>query len=248
MNQVITAIIVDDENHARQALAVALQPFAQLEVLAECANGVDAIKLVNELQPQVMFLDIHMPKLDGFDVLDLLGADAPVIVFVTAHDDYAIQAFDSNALDYLLKPLDPERLQKTISRIEQRLQADESHQLARVKADHQQSQAPLQRILVRDNSEVHVIPVHEVLYFESADDYVAIHWQERTLIKQDRLQHIENLVDPGGFCRIHRTCLLNLDYLAGIESGTKDTRFAILKNKTRLPISRSGYTRLKALL
>ena len=113
----ITGIIVDDERHARQALSAALQAYPGLEIIAQCENGVDAVKIVNELRPQVMFLDIHMPRVDGFDVVELLGEEAPVIVFVTAHDEYAIRAFDSNALDYLLKPLDPERLRQTIERI-----------------------------------------------------------------------------------------------------------------------------------
>ena len=242
----VSAIVVDDEEHARQALIAALRVHPGIAILAECGNGQEAVKAVHELRPDVMFLDIHMPRLDGFDVLELLGRETPVVVFITAHDEYAIRAFDNNALDYLLKPINPARLARTVERIEQRLQQDEGERYARITTGHRQSQAPLQRILVRDGGEVHVIPTAEVIYFEAADDYVAIHLPDRMLIKQDRLQRLADLVDPGSFCRIHRGYLINLSQLKGIETETKDQRIAVLKTGQRLPISRSGYNRLKS--
>lgn len=248
MNIRITALIVDDEQHARQALRNELQSYEQIEILAECSNGVEAIKAIHDLRPQVLFLDIHMPRLDGFDVLELLGEDAPVTVFVTAHDEYAIQAFDNNALDYLLKPLNPKRLERTIERLEQRLQSGDTDTLVKITDDHRRSHTPLQRILVRDRSDVHVIPVTDILYFEAADDYVAIHTDSATHIKQERLQKIEELLDSKDFCRIHRSYLINLAFLSGIDSGSKDVKTAMMKNDKRLPISRSGYARLKMML
>ena len=248
MNARITAIIVDDEQHARQALRTELQPYGQIEILAECSNGVEAVKAVHDLKPQVLFLDIHMPRLDGFDVLELLGEDAPVTVFVTAHDEYAIRAFDNNALDYLLKPLDPKRLGRTIERLEQRLQTDDADNLVKITDDHRRSNAPLQRLLVRDRSDVHVIPVTDILYFEAADDYVAIHTNSATHIKQERLQKIEELLDSKDFCRIHRSYLINLAFLSAIDTGSKDVKTAVMNNDKRLPISRSGYARLKVML
>lgn len=248
MNPRITVLIIDDEQHARQALRTELQSYEQIEILAECSNGVEAIKAVHDLKPQVLFLDIHMPRLDGFDVLELLGEDVPVTVFVTAHDEYAIRAFDSNALDYLLKPLNPKRLDRTIERLEQWLQTGERDKLVKITEDYRRSRAPLQRVLVRDRSDVHVIPVTDILYFEAADDYVAIHTDTATHIKQERLQKIEELLDSKEFCRIHRSCLINLAFLSGIDTGAKDVRTALMKNGKRLPISRSGYARLKLLL
>ena len=248
MNTRITALIVDDEQHARQALRTALRSYEQIEILAECGNGVEAIKAVHELKPQVIFLDIHMPRLDGFDVLELLGEDMPATVFVTAHDEYAIRAFDNNALDYLLKPLNPKRLDRTIERLEQRLQSDEADNLLKITDDHRRSHAPLQRVLVRDRSDVHVILVTDILYFEAADDYVAIHTAAATYIKQERLQKIEELLDKKDFCRIHRSCLINLAFLSGIDTSAKDVKTALMKNDKRLPISRSGYARLKMML
>lgn len=244
----ITAVIVDDEMYARQSLATILQGYPQIDVIAECAHGLDAVKFVNALHPQLLFLDIQMPKLDGFDVLELLGEDIPLVVFVTAHDEYAIRAFDNNALDYLLKPIDPQRLEKTLERVQQRLQSGEMYLFAEMMSERKQRDAPLQRILVRDGGDVYVIPVGDIMYFESADDYVAIHSQGKTHIKQERLQNLEQLMDERLFCRIHRSCLLNLSYLAGIENDTKDSKVAVLKNGIRLPISRSGYVRLKKWL
>lgn len=247
------AIIVDDESHARQALLHALKSFNNIEIIAECEHGLAAIKAVHELKPEVMFLDIHMPKLDGFDVLDLLGDDAPITIFVTAHDEHAIQAFESNALDYLLKPVSNSRLQKTIGRLVQRIQAHEGGSLPIQKgfplvADHKLAQAPLQRILVRDKSDVHVIPTVDIQYIESADDYVIIHTKEKSHIKQERLQNLENLLDPQMFCRTHRSSIINLTFLSGIETESRDNKVAVMKNKARQPVSRTGYQRLLKLL
>ncbi len=197
----------------------------------------------------MLFLDIHMPKLDGFDVLELLGDETPLIVFVTAYDEYAIRAFENNALDYLLKPINPQRLKKTVERVEQRLLSVEPvASLNTILSERYQNKMPLQRILVREDSEVHIIPVSEIYYIESADDYIAIHTKSKTHIKQERLHNLEKLLDQRKFCRIHRSYILNLDYLSGIESETKDSKVAILKNESRLPISRNGYSKLKVLL
>ncbi|TAJ94523.1 MAG: response regulator [Gammaproteobacteria bacterium] len=244
----ISAIVVDDEQHARQGLIAALRVHPGITIIAECGNGQEAVQAVHVLRPDLMFLDIQMPRLDGFDVLELLGRETPVVVFVTAHDEYAIRAFDSNALDYLLKPINPARLARTVDRIEQRLQQDERDRYVGITTGRQELQAPLRRILVRDGGDVHVIPTDEVIYFEAADDYVAIHLPDRTLIKQDRLQRLADLVDPGCFCRVHRGYLINLSQLKGIESETKDQRVAVLKTGQRLPISRSGYNRLRSAL
>lgn len=245
----VTAIIVDDEPPAREGLSSLLENFPELQVVCSCENGLAAVKAVNELKPQLIFLDIHMPKLDGFDVLELLGPDAPLVIFVTAFDEYAVRAFEANAIDYLLKPVDRERLQQAVDKARARLsngaEVQRSQQaLLAVRNENEN----LQRILVRDGSDVHVLPIEEVCYIESADDYVAIHTSEATHIKLDRLSKLEQQLDPRLFCRIHRSCLLNISYLARIETETKDSRIAILKSGQELPISRSGYTSLKALL
>ena len=244
----ITAIIVDDEEHARQALRMALSDFEDFEIIAECENGVEAVKAVNELDPAVMFLDVQMPKLDGFDVLELLGDKGLCVVFVTAYDEYAVQAFDNNAVDYLLKPVDPDRLKKTIAKVVDRISSQQVPAIGNLLADSSRQKGPLERILVRDRSEVHVIAVDSICYFEAADGYIAIQTETATHIKQERLTRLEEKLNPYQFCRIHRSYLLNVNYLSRIESETKDTRIAILKNGKRLPISRNGYASLRKLL
>ena len=254
--QVITAIIVDDEAHARQSLRMALGDYEQIEIIAECENGLQAVKAVHELKPMLIFLDIQMPKLDGFDVLELLAEKIPYVVFVTAYDDYALQAFEANAVDYVLKPIDPERLDKSVQRVVQRLSENHSRgmtaelgeQLRERRNEPNMDNAFLQRILVREKSDVHVLPVDSVCYIESADDYVAIQTETQTHIKLDRLNKLEQRLDPNQFCRIHRSILLNINYLAKIETETKDTKIAILKDGRQLAISRSGYASLRKLL
>jgi two-component system LytT family response regulator len=244
----IRAIIVDDEPHARQGMERALSDFSDLVIVGICENGLQAVKVVNELQPDLIFLDIQMPKLDGFDVLELLGDQAPCVVFVTAYDEYAVQAFEANALDYLLKPLDPERLNKAMEKIRERIGSESSPQYTELLVGRERENELLQRILVRDGSDVHVLAVNSVCYIESADDYVAIHTEDATHIKLDRLGKLQDKLDPRQFCRIHRLCLLNINFLSRIETETKDSKIAILESGKELPISRSGYADLKKLL
>lgn len=258
----ITAIVVDDEPHARQALQKLLAAHPHIEVVAECENGKAAVKAVNDLQPQLMFLDIHMPKLDGFEVLELLGDTAPITVFITAHDDYAIQAFDKNALDYLLKPVSKDRLSQTIERIGLRLNAQLSTEAYKTQQKNlsdslasstaASATSPLQRILVRDKGDVFVIACKDVIAIEAADDYVVIHTEQQSHIKQDRLANFETRLDPQQYCRVHRSTLINLDYLQGIETEGKETRFAQMKmggDKIKaFAISRSGYSKLIEML
>jgi len=248
----ISAILVDDEPHARQALERLLGEHSEIQILAHCENGMQAVKAVLDLRPQVVFLDIHMPKLDGFDVLELLGESTPAIIFVTAHDEYAIRAFDQNALDYLLKPVSRERLHKTIERVSARFSRVEPAKMQagteQLLEQHYRQQAPLSRILIREKGEVFVIPCQEILAIEAADDYVVFHTEQGNHIKQERLNRLETLLDPRQFCRIHRSTIINLDYLEGISAEGKDTRFANLKKQKQFAISRSGYERLIGLL
>ena len=244
----ITALIIDDEPHARQGLQTALEEFADLEIIGTCENGLQAVKAVNELHPQLLFLDVQMPKLDGFDVLELLGDQTPFVIFVTAYDEYAVRAFEENAVDYLLKPVDPGRLQKAIEKIRQRVVSGPPESLANLVDERVNENELLQRILVRDGSDVHVLDVNAVCYMESAGDYVAIHTENDTHIKLDRLNKLQEKLDPRQFCRIHRSYILNINFLSRIETETKDSKLAILGNAKELPISRSGYNSLKKLL
>jgi two-component system, LytTR family, response regulator len=253
MSNMIKAIIVDDEALARDSLRSALAEFADIEIINECVNGFDAVQEVHRSRPDLMFLDIQMPRLDGFDVVELLGKEAPFIIFVTAYDEYALRAFEAAALDYLLKPVNRKRLQMSIARVREKLisrtdSLRESTGMERFIDQHREHLAPLGRVLIRDGSAVHIIPVEDIIYFEAEEDYVRIHTGERTYLKLDSMANLESKLDPRNFCRVHRSILLNIAYLVKIEPHSKDSRIAKLKNGKILPISRSGYNRLMELL
>jgi two-component system LytT family response regulator len=242
-------VIVDDEVPARQALREFLRDEADVEVVAECANGFEAVKVVTDARPDLLLLDVQMPKLDGFEVLELVGRDTAVI-FATAYDEYALKAFDVHAVDYLLKPFSRERLHAAIERARQRLANGErtSPVPSELSAAGRPAGARLSRIVVRDGADVHVVPIDRVDYIEAQDDYIAVHTGERTLLKDQTMTNLEAHLDPRRFVRIHRSFLLNLDRLARLETTGKDTRTAVLRDGRELPVSRTGYARLQELL
>jgi two-component system LytT family response regulator len=246
--KMIKTIIVDDEPLARESLKNSLHDFEDIEILRECANGFEAVQAVQAQRPDVVFLDIQMPKLDGFDVVELLGNESPFIVFVTAYDAYAIKAFEAKALDYLLKPIQKERLTKTIERVKERISQEDFPPIDKLIETHRKNAAPLTRILVRDRSDVHIIPVEDVMYIEAQDDYIEIHTSKGSFLKNERISNLEEALDDHQFCRIHRSFIMNIEYLSKIEPHTKDSKLAILKNGRNLPISRSGYSKLTDLL
>jgi two-component system LytT family response regulator len=245
----MTVVIVDDEAPARALIREYLQEHADMEVVAECANGLEAVKAVNELRPDLLFLDIQMPKLNGFEVLDLIGRDAAGVVFTTAYDEYALRAFNVHAVDYLLKPFGPERFAEALALARSRLGAATSRPLpARALLDAHREGAVPDRLLIRDRSHVHVIPLGQIDYIEAQDDYVSVRAGGRSYLKEQTLGELEAQLASKGFLRIHRRYLLNVSRLARIELAEKDTRVAILNDKTELPISRSGYAKLRELL
>ena len=240
-------IVVDDEALARALLRELLGAHADIEVIAECGNGFEAVKAVTEKKPDLLLLDIQMPKLDGFDVLELIGTEVPVI-FVTAYDQYAIKAFQVHAVDYLLKPFGAERLAEALTRARARIGAREALPAKALVSEARAARTPLERILIRDKADVHVIPVAKIDYFESQDDYVSLKVGDKTLLKEQTLSELEQLLDPGRFVRIHRRYLLNVARLAKIEQSVTDSRVAVLQDGTEIPISRSGYAKLREIL
>ena len=246
-------VIVDDEPLARSVIREYLSKYSDVEVAAECANGFDAVKAVSELSPDLVFLDVQMPKLDGFEVLELLGREVPV-VFITAHDKYALRAFEVHAVDYLLKPFSEERFAEALERTRERLRVrrtadvEEALDVTAFVADARPRQGPVERILIRDGAQVHVIPVDRLDYVEAQDDYVCFKAEGRQYLKDQTLAAVEASLDPSRFVRIHRSYLLNIDRIARVELYAKDSRVAILRDGTRLPVSRAGYARLAKLL
>lgn len=246
----IRAVIVDDEELARRVLREFLRSHVDIEVIAECANGFDAVKVIGELAPDLVFLDVQMPKLDGFEVLDLIGRDVAVI-FVTAYDNYAMKAFDAHAVDYLLKPFTKERFEKAIERARERVRNRETATVpdpAELAAAARPPEQFAQRLVVKDGSKVTIIPVDKLDYVEAQDDYVALHSQKRSYLKQQTISSVETSLDPKQFVRIHRSCIVNIERIARIEPYTKDSRVAVLNDGTQLPVSRAGYARLTTLL
>jgi two-component system LytT family response regulator len=240
------ALIVDDEELARHVIREFLQSHPEIDVAAECANGMEAVKAVAEHKPNLIFLDVQMPKLTGFDVLELIGTDVPVI-FVTAYDQYAMRAFDVHAVDYLLKPIGRERFDAAVERAKTRL-GEKMAAPAELSAAARPPQQFLERLVVKDGTKVTLIPVGKLDYAEAQDDYVALVTQGKKHLKQQTIAGLEAGLNPANFVRIHRSYIVNLERVVRIEPYAKESRIAILTDGARLPVSRAGYARLKALL
>jgi len=239
--------IVDDEELARAVAREYLSAMAGVEIVAECANGFEAVKAVAEQHPDVLLLDVQMPKLDGFEVLELVGRDVAV-VFATAYDQYAIRAFEVHAVDYLLKPYSAERLSEAVERVRARVGRGESVSGRALSAAARPVPTATGRILVRDGPRVHVIPVAKLDYAQAQDDYVCFRCDGKEYLKEQTLAEVEASLDRAKFVRIHRSYLLNIDRLARVDVDERENRVAVLSDGRRLPVSRSGYARLNALL
>jgi two-component system LytT family response regulator len=244
----LRAIIADDEELARRILREYLASEPDIEIVEECPNGFEAVKAVNDRKPDVLFLDVQMPKLDGFEVLELVDSSVAV-VFVTAFDQYAMKAFDAAAVDYLLKPFTAERFRASLDRVRARLST--SAPPAPLPRDLKlASRAPgeyLERLVVKDGPRVHVILAAKLDYAEAQDDYVELRSEGRPWLKQQTISSLESALDPRRFLRVHRSFLVNLERIARVEPNTKDTWLAILRDGAKVPMSRAGYARFREL-
>jgi two-component system, LytTR family, response regulator len=242
----VSVLIVDDEEPARLLLDELLSAEPGVRVLARCANGFEAVKSAAELRPDVVFLDIEMPKLSGFEVLELIDSGIAV-VFVTAYDQYALRAFEVHAVDYVLKPFRTERLREALARAKERvgrprLDAAELSKSARPPGQY------LERVAVRDGTRVHVVPVERLDYAEAQDDYVALKSEGKSYLKQQTLGSLEASLDPSRFIRVHRSYVVRIDVVRSLELYAKNSRVAVLQDGTRIPVSREGHARLKEML
>ena len=245
-------IIVDDEPLARAVLREHLAAHPEVAIVAECGNGFEAVKAIGELAPDLVFLDIQMPRLDGFEVVELAGTRTHY-VFVTAYDQFALRAFEVHAIDYLLKPFGRERLDAALAHARERLAsvvhaAPAAHALQAVVQVAAQRLAPLTRILIRDGARVHVVACADVAYIEAQDDYVAICAGGRRWLKSQRMAELESQLDPRAFLRVHRSFIVNVAAIARIEPAGKDSHCAVLVDGTRIPVSRSGYQKVRELI
>ena len=246
-SQRLRALIVDDEDLARRLVREYLQGHDDIEIVGECDNGLDAVKQIGALAPDLVFLDIQMPRLTGLEVLELTGRRAGVI-FTTAYDEHAIKAFELHAVDYLLKPFSKARFDDALARA-RTLHAPAAPALAPgLDALVARRTAPLERILIRDREQVHVISIDQVECIEAQGDYLAIHAEGKCHLKPQRISEIEEQLDPTRFLRVHRSFIISLAHLQAIERPGPDRHAARLRSGKRVPISRSGYEKLRTLV
>ncbi|HYC28899.1 MAG TPA: LytTR family transcriptional regulator DNA-binding domain-containing protein [Chitinophagaceae bacterium] len=244
----IKALLIDDEPLARDIIREYLQHHPQIQVVQECNDGFEGVKAIMQHQPELIFLDIQMPKISGFEMLELIE-QPPAVIFTTAFDEYAIKAFENNAVDYLLKPFSRERFDKAISKwMEQRntpAQKSGTGSLLQSAATLPQQN---RRIVVKIAGRIRIIPVEEVHYLEASDDYVKIHTKDGSFIKNRTMSNFEQLLDPQQFVRSHRSYIVNVQFITRIDPYEKESYLAILKSGEKVPVSKTGYGKLKGVL
>ena len=243
----LAVLIVDDEPPARALLKEMLGRSPGVSVVGECANGFEAVKAAEEIRPDAIFLDIEMPKLNGFEVLELLDP-AIAVVFVTAYDAHAVRAFEVHAVDYVLKPFREERIADALRRARDRVRRGGRESPGDLAASLRPAGQFVSRIVIRDGSRVHLLPPEDLDSAQAQDDYVLLRSRGREFLKTQTLASLADSLDPARFVRVHRSYLVNLDRLRAIELASKNSHVAVLMDGTRVPLSRDGHARLKAVL
>ncbi|MCX2480342.1 LytTR family transcriptional regulator DNA-binding domain-containing protein [Pedobacter sp. MC2016-15] len=241
----IRTILIDDEPLARDVVKHYLKNFPDVEILAECSDGFEGLKAITQHRPDFIFLDIQMPKINGFEMLELVD-DPPAVIFTTAFDEFAIKAFEVNAADYLLKPIEQERFDQAMHKLPARLkQAEPTEELLESAG---MSPAQQHRVVVKTNGVIKIIPVEDIHYFEADDDHVKLSTTEGAFFKNKTMSFFEKTLDSEQFIRIHRSYLINLGQVSKIELKEKDSYIVLLKSDIWLPVSKTGYVKLKAAL
>lgn len=244
----IKCLVIDDEPLARSIVVEYLQHHKGIEVVQECGDGFAGVKAIMQHQPDLIFLDIQMPKINGFEMLELVE-QAPGVIFTTAFDEYALKAFEANAIDYLLKPFSQERFDAALKKWQENKSINaadnKATELSEVPAKQPEEQL---RIVVKAANDIRIIPVKDVLYLEAYDDYVKVHTADGLFLKKKTMNYYERVLDPKQFVRVHRSYIIPLTQLTRIEPLEKDNHVALLKNGVRVPLSRSGYSKLRSVL
>lgn len=246
-------VIVDDEPIAREGVRRQLHDYSSVEIVAECANGLEAVDAIRELSPDLAFLDVQMPGMDGFEVLQAVGLkEMPAVVFVTAHDKYALQAFEVNAVDYLLKPFDKERFQKAFDRARAKLQmqnvASINEQLQTLLENLRPHQKYLERLVVKSRGRIFFLPVSEVDWMESADNYVCLHSGRESHLIRETLSGLEGRLHPEEFVRLRHSAIINIKRIKELRPLFKGEYEVVLQNGTKLTSSRRYRAKLASLL
>jgi two-component system LytT family response regulator len=240
-------VIIDDEPLARSLVKEYLEPHPDLEVAEECDNGLQGLKAIQQHKPDLIFLDVQMPRINGFEMLELVE-DPPAVIFTTAFDEYALKAFDAHAVDYLLKPFTQERFDKAVARWRESAAATAANTAALLESAAAGSPVQSSRIVVKNGSHIKIIPVYEVNFIEAADDYVKVYTKEGSYLKSGTMSHYEAILDKEQFVRCHRSCIVNVQNITRIDPYEKDSHVAVLKSGEKIPVSRAGYARLKQVL
>lgn len=244
----IRAIIIDDEPLAVSIVKDYLQEFPEISVAESCENGFEGVKAIMQHRPDLIFLDIQMPKINGFEMLELVD-DPPAVIFTTAFDEYAIRAFEAHAIDYLLKPFSRERFSKAVRKwLDQRNLPGNAQVSPNLIEELSLRPEEQHRIVVRTGSNIRIIPVQDVYYIEALDDYVKIFTAEEHFLKKQTMRHFEQALNPAQFVRVHRSFIVSVQQITRLEPMGKDSYIALLKNGIRIPLSRNGYSRLKEVL
>jgi len=241
----IKAIIVEDEKPARDLVKNYLESIADLEIIGEFDNGFDGLKAINELRPEVIFLDVQMPKLTGFEMLEVLE-HKPEVIFTTAYDQYAIDAFEQNAVDYLLKPFSKERFEEAIAKLRVKLKKQPEHNsIDRIRQHFAESEEKIHRVVIKKAGRIHVISTEKINFLEAQDDYVMVYTNDGKYLKQQTMKYFEKHLDPEQFVRVHRSYIANIGCIQRIEPYEKSNFILILKDGNKVPVSRSGMQLLK---
>lgn len=242
------ALIIDDEPLARSIVKEYLKNHDEIEVLAECNDGFEGVKAIAMHQPDLVFLDIQMPKITGFEMLELVDSP-PDVIFTTAFDEYALKAFESHAVDYLLKPFTKDRFDKAIQNWKARVHEDETQRPVRDLLEETAKQPDEGgRVVVKEGSTIKIIPSTEIHYIEAYDDYVKIHTKDGFHLKKKTMNYFEKVLSPADFVRVHRSYIISLDQLTRFEPMERDTYLVFLRNGTQIPMSKSGHARLREIL
>jgi two-component system LytT family response regulator len=244
----IKTILIDDEPLARIITREYLQSYTHIEVVQECNDGFEGVKAIAQYKPDLIFLDIQMPKINGFEMLELIE-QPPAVIFTTAFDEYAIKAFESHAIDYLLKPFSKDRFDKAMQKWLQQFQ-QQGNKISPPPFLQEDIRQPEERnrIVVKEGGNIRIIPVQDIQYIEAYDDYVKIYTLKEMFLKKKTMSFYEQSLDPEYFVRVHRSYIVSLSQLTRIEPMEKDTHIALLKSGAKIPLSKTGYTRLKSVL
>lgn len=243
----VKAILVDDEPLARSMLREYLEDYSWVTVVAECNDGFEGAKAIMQYQPDVIFLDIQMPKINGFELLEIIDLK-PSVIFTTAFDEYAIRAFEQHAVDYLLKPISRKRFDEAMRKLPNgKTPGGATHNTQQL-LDEVLNTTVLERIVVKTGNAIKIIPVNDIVYLEADDDYVRIHIDEGVYLKHKTMASFEQQLDPTQFVRVHRSFIVKVTHISRLESYEKDGCMAVLASGQKINVSKTGYARLKQLL